>query len=163
MNNILILALGNSLIKISLLNINENKTENTYLFATRNFNKWKSDIKNLLHSLNYKEALIGSVEISINKKIETLFPKKTKIYFIKNRGFSFLEFEKECDLKKDGIDILGFSHYLIGNSINSIGISFGTAIFSIIGKSKKIMGVSILPSVNKECQDIKTKNKLIKK
>ena len=75
MNNLLILDIGNSLIKISLVNINENKIEKTYLFGTRNFNKWKSDIKNLLHSLNYKEALIGSVVISINKKIESLFPK----------------------------------------------------------------------------------------
>lgn len=99
MNNILILDIGNSLIKISLVNINENKIEKTYLFGTRNFNKWKSDIKNLLHSLNYKEALIGSVVISINKKIESLFPKKSKIYFIKNSDFSFLELDKECDLK----------------------------------------------------------------
>ena len=161
MNNLLILDIGNSLIKISLVNINENKVEETYLFGTRNFNKWKSDIKNLLHSLNYKEALIGSVVISINKKIESLFPKKTKIYFIKNSDFSFLEFDKECDLKNVGLDILGFSYYLIENSINSIGISFGTAIFSIIVKNKKIMGVSILPSINKAFQDLKTNIELI--
>ena len=74
MNNILILDIGNSLIKISLVNINENKIEKTYLFGTRNFNKWKSGIKNLLHSLNYKEALIGSVVVSINKKIHWSYP-----------------------------------------------------------------------------------------
>ena len=46
MNNILILDIGNSLIKISLVNINEYEVEETYLFGTRNFNKWKTDIKN---------------------------------------------------------------------------------------------------------------------
>ena len=78
MNNILILAIGNSLLQISLVHLNANTLERTYLFGTSNFNKWKPDIKNLLHSLNYKEALIGSVVISINKKIESLFPKKQK-------------------------------------------------------------------------------------
>ena len=43
----------------------------------------------------------------------------------------------ECDIKNVGVDFLGFSYYLIENSINSIGISFGTAIFSIIVKNKK--------------------------
>ena len=78
MINLLLLDIGISLIKICLVNIKENKVEETFLFGTRNFNKWKSDIKNFLHSLNYKEALIGSVVISINKKIESLFPKKQK-------------------------------------------------------------------------------------
>ena len=162
MNNILILDIGNSLIKISLVNINENKIENTYLFATRNFNKWQSDINNLLQSLNYKEALVGSVVISIKKKKESLFPKTSKLYFIKNRVSCFLELDKECVWKNVGVDILGVSYYLVEYSIISIGISFGTAIFSIIGKSKKIMGVSILPSLNKAFQDLKTNIELIK-
>lgn len=159
MNKILILDIGNSLIKISI--INENEIEKTYLFGTRNFNKWKPDIKKLLYELNYKEVIIGSVVPSINKKIELLFPKKTKIYFIKNNDFDFLKFNKKCDIENIGLDILGFALYLIKNSINSIGISFGTAIFSIIIKNEKIMGVSILPSINKAFKDLKTNTELI--
>ncbi|MGL5246370.1 MAG: type III pantothenate kinase [Mycoplasmoidaceae bacterium] len=159
MNKILILDIGNSLIKISI--INRNKIEDTYLFGTRNFDKWKFDIKNLLHRLNYKEAIIGSVAPSINEKIQLLFPENKKIYFIKNSDFAFLKSDKKIDIENVGLDILGFSYYLIENSANSIGISFGTAIFSIIIKNKKIMGVSILPSINKAFQDLTKNTELI--
>ena len=59
------------------------------------------------------------------------------------------------------LDILGFSYYLIETSINSIGISFGRDIFSLIVKNKKIMAVSILPSINKASQDLKPNIQLI--
>ncbi|MGL5640478.1 MAG: type III pantothenate kinase [Mycoplasmoidaceae bacterium] len=159
MNKILILDIGNSLIKISV--IYENKIEETYLFGTRNFNKWKNDIKNLLYKLDYNEAIIGSVVPSLNKKIESLFPENKKIYFINNSDFNFLKLDKEINIQNVGLDILAFSYYLIENSNNSIGISFGTAIFSVIIENKKIMGVSILPSINKAFQDLKTNTELI--
>ncbi|MGL4617037.1 MAG: type III pantothenate kinase [Mycoplasmoidaceae bacterium] len=159
MNRILILDIGNSLIKISM--ISDNKIDNTYLYGTRNLDKWKSDIKKLLNTLDYSEAIIGSVVPSINKKIQLLFPDNKKIYFIKNSDFNFLKFGKEINIENVGLDILAFSYYLIENSNNSIGISFGTAIFSIVIRNKKIMGVSILPSINKAFQDLKNNTELI--
>ncbi|MGL5591280.1 MAG: type III pantothenate kinase [Mycoplasmoidaceae bacterium] len=159
MNKILILDIGNSLIKISI--IDKNRIENTYLFGTRNFNKWKLDIKNLLYKLDYEKVIIGSVVPSVNKKIKLLFPKNKKIYFIKNSDFNFLKLDKDINIENVGLDILGFSYYLIENSNNSIGISFGTAIFSVIINNKKIMGVSILPSINKAFEDLKTNTELI--
>ncbi len=161
MNKILILDIGNSLIKISDINYLENKINKTYLFGTRNFLKWKKDIKKIFETLDYEKILIGSVVPSMNEEILSLIQKKEIVYFFKNEDFNFIKFDKNISLNEIGIDILAFANFMISQNKDSIGISFGTAIFSIIIKNNIVMGISIFPSINKAFEDLTTRTELI--
>ncbi|MGL4647517.1 MAG: type III pantothenate kinase [Mycoplasmoidaceae bacterium] len=161
MNKVLILDIGNSLIKISLANASQMLIEKTYLFGTAKFLFWKDAITQVLNELDYQEVIIGSVAPSINEQIIKLLPQDKKLILLKGDDFNFLEFARKVNLNEIGVDILGFALYLIMQKESSIGISFGTAIFAILIKNKKIMGVSISPSINRSFNEMHKKIEMI--
>lgn len=162
--NVLIIDIGNSYSKIAVAKHNliykkkiiknENKID---------FEKIYTVIKTYKNNL-FHGSIIGSVNPKLTKifyeivkeilGIEAyLINKKTKINFCL----------PEIPIKKIGQDILALSEYCVKKNKNAVGFCFGTAIFGILIKNKKLIGSSISIGLKKNLEALNLNTKLIEK
>lgn len=113
----------------------------------------------------FEKAIVGSVAPSLNeilrKIIEKHYSCNVKILTIDdfNNYFDLSKFNK----KEIGLDIIGLGLYLQKEYKKAIGICFGTATFSIAINNKKIIGVSIMPSIEMGYSNLFSSVELISK
>lgn len=162
--NVLVVDIGNSYSKIAIVKkkiickkkiIKNEKNINT--------NKIKSIIK------IYKDNLFnGSIIGSVYPKLTKLFYKAIKeilgikAYVISKKTKLNFTLSK-TSITKVGQDILALCEYSVSKSKNVIAFCFGTAIFGILIKNKKLIGSSISIGLNKNLEALNLNTKLIKK
>lgn len=161
---VLIIDIGNSYSKVAI-------AKNNLIYKKKiiknenqvNFKKIYLIIKSYKNNL-FHGSIIGSVNPKLTKifyktvqkslGIEPyLINKKTKI------NFSL----PEISIKKIGQDILALSEYCVNKNKNAIGFCFGTAIFGILIKNKKLVGASISIGLSKNLEALNLNTRLIEK
>lgn len=162
--NVLIIDIGNSFSKIAV--VKQNLIYKKILIQNEkeiNNSKIKLIIEKY-KNVCFHGSIIGSVSPKLTKifyksiqKILGIEPylinKKTKI------NFSL----PKISIKKIGQDILALSEYCVNKNKNAVGFCFGTAIFGILIKNKKLVGASISIGLNKNLEALNLNTKLIKK
>lgn len=149
--NILIIDIGNSYIKIGLYEKNNDKSKKIVLIKTNKemlLQKAKKHLK-AFSSCNVSCSILGSVVPDLKKVFEEAIISvfNIKPYLInKDTKFSFKL--DDCVRNEIGEDLLALSEYCSQINKNIIGFSFGTATASVFLFNNKLEGVFILPGIS---------------
>lgn len=118
----------------------------------------------LVKNKQINNCYIGSVVPSINHKVEKLVKKVLKITpkFLTPKDFIH-EFDlSRFDLNEIGVDIIGFALYLKNTYKQTIGICYGTVLFAIGVIKNKLLGVILVPYVERGIRKTVEKTEMIK-
>lgn len=163
---ILIIDVGNSYVKIGVYKLNNDQKILIELIKTKdvlNTNKIKMIFTNLKNN-NIKHAIVGSVVLELKEFFNDLIEKnfKLKPYNINNKTkYSFSVSQKIRN--EIGDDILALGQYCHTLNKNAIGFSFGTAISSVFIKENNLNGVFISSGLGFSLNHLIEKASMLKK
>ncbi|MDR2823345.1 MAG: type III pantothenate kinase [Mycoplasmataceae bacterium] len=158
----LIVDLGNTNIKLGLFKAN--KLAKVFTFSTNNYRS-KELIKFVpsIKHLSIKEAYVGSVVPSLNKKIINEIKKTLNInaVLITPQMFSCIFNLKRFNLNEIGVDILGYACLLKQRFKKAVGFSYGTATFAVAVNNEEIIGVVIAPAIDEGMNHLSKSTEMI--
>lgn len=150
-SNIIVVDIGNSYIKIAIVNSNLNVLNKLMFKTTEKISKRfiSKKLLSLSENINIDGAIIGSVVSHITNKFFCLIKKIFNVTpFLIDQENVKVSFKFNLPNKKTiGQDLLALSEYCSLKNKNAVGFSFGTAIFAVLLIENEFLGASIAPGI----------------
>lgn len=162
MNNIFVIDVGNTLIKIAYVNISKFKIISKELYETKNIESLKIEINKQLNEDFNATIFLCSVAPKKLKELIKIINKNHLINIIKNDFYKKIV-RDEFNINEIGLDILSSSYESLKIYEKCLLISYGTTIFATLNFDKKIQGVIIMPSIINSFENVFDRCELIKK
>ena len=160
MNNNFVIDIGNSLVKIAHVDIENSNIFSKKAYGTKKLNEKSSEIVAQLLEFTNAKIYIASISPTALKELLHIIRNTHEIIIIENKLFDSIS-SNEFDINEIGVDILASSYKALKIYKKSLLISCGTAIFSSLNFNNKLHGVLIMPSIVKAFSELSNRCELI--